>query len=299
MNANTARLEELKASAKDQAAQIDALKKALDEAQSKARAAAASGGGGVSPYGEPAPDPAGKLGLGRDALPEEVAAWDGDVFPDGRGLPEGSGDVATGEELFLDRCATCHGDFGEGSGRWPVLAGGLDSLTDEDPVKTVGSYWPYLSTAYDYIHRSMPFGAAQTLSDDEAYAILAYILYSNDLVDEDFVLSKDNFLSVAMPNADGFIVDDRPETEYKKWRTEPCMTNCKDEVHITMHARVLDVTPDDGTGGDHASAAPAGGETQMASATETPAAAPASAPAIDPELAKKGEKVFKKCKACH
>ncbi len=97
---------------------------------------------------------------------------------------------------------------------WPVLAGGFGTLGDKDPVKTVGSYWPYLSTVWDYVNRSMPFGEAQSLSADEVYAIVAYMLYSNDLVDEDFVLSDTNFAEFEMHNARGFVVDDRPETEY-------------------------------------------------------------------------------------
>ena len=102
----------------------------------------------------------GKYGLGRTALPSEIQAWDIDVLPDGRGLPAGKGDAIVGEEIFANKCASCHGDFAEGVGNWPALAGGFDTLADEDPVKTVGSYWPYLSTLWDYINRSMPFGGA-------------------------------------------------------------------------------------------------------------------------------------------
>jgi cytochrome c len=184
-----------------------------------------------------------KLGLGRPALPEEIAAWDLDVRPDGTGLPAGSGDVWTGDELFGEHCAVCHGDFAEGIDNWPKLAGGMGTLNHEDPLKTVGSYWPYLSTTWDYVNRSMPFGNAQSLEPDEVYAIVAYILYSNNLVDEDFVLSNETFLDVEMPNANGFIIDDRTTTE-AHFVTEPCMENCKEEVEITMRARVLDVTPD-------------------------------------------------------
>ncbi len=111
-----------------------------------------------------APALAEGLGLGRAALPEEIAAWDMTVLPDGTGLPEGSGDVLTGEEVFAEKCAVCHGDFAEGLDSWPVLAGGDGTLTDRRPVKTVGSYWPYLSTVFDYVHRSMPFGEAQTVT---------------------------------------------------------------------------------------------------------------------------------------
>lgn len=235
-----------------------------------------------------------KLGLGRAALPEEIAAWDLDVSPDGTGLPEGSGSVEYGETVFSESCASCHGDFAEGLGNWPKLAGGEDTLARRDPVKTVGSYWPYLSTVWDYVHRSMPFGAAQTLSTDDVYAMTAYILYSNYLVDSDFVLSKDNFLDVEMPNADGFIIDDREEAEAHFW-TEPCMENCKDEVEITMYASVLDVTP--GTTEDDASAeADTVAEADQA-AEEAPETAGAAEP--DPELVAEGEKVFRKCQACH
>ncbi|MCR8726198.1 c-type cytochrome [Frigidibacter sp. ROC022] len=239
------------------------------------------------------------LGLGRPALPEEIAAWDHDVRPDGQGLPPGSGDVLTGEELFSDNCAACHGEFAEGVDNWPKLAGGFDTLDRKDPVKTVGSYWPYLSTVWDYVHHSMPFGNAQTLSNDETYAIVAYILYSNDLVDEDFTLSNENFLSVEMPNAAGFIEDDREAVELPLFSQPPCMENCKDSVEITAHASVLDVTPDDGT--DDAAAVEPAPEDQ-AQAVEPPAPEPepvALVEAPDPALVEKGAKVFKKCAACH
>ncbi len=258
------------------------------EIQNEAKRQLASAGGAL--IREPAPVAAEGYGLGRTALPEEIAAWDVDVLPDGRGLPEGRGDVFTGEEVFAEICASCHGDFAEGVDNWPVLAGGFDTLDDKDPVKTVGSYWPYLSTVWDYVHRSMPFGNAQTVTADETYAIVAYILYSNDMVDEDFELSHENFREFTMYNADGFIVDDRAETEYPIWRTEPCMENCKDGVEITMRASVLDVTPEEETGmaeeEDHAA-------TEVASTDTTVVAA------ADPALIEAGEKAFKKCQACH
>jgi len=222
------------------------------------------------------------FGLGRAALPEEIAAWDKDVSPDGTGLPKGSGDVLVGEEIFADQCASCHGDFAEGVDNWPKLAGGWDTLADEDPLKTVGSYWPYLSTTWDYVNRSMPFGNAQSLQPDEVYAIVAYILYSNDLVDEDFVLSDETLAGFELPNVDGFIVDDRAKTEYAAWSAEPCMENCKDEVAVTMRAMVLDVTPEE----EGADEPPTEDEE-------------ASVVGFDAELALAGETVFKKCKACH
>ena len=188
----------------------------------------------------------GPLGLGRKALDEEITAWDLEIAPAGTGLPVGSGSVSYGEEIFSEQCGACHGDFAEGVDRWPELAGGEGTLADDDPLKTVGSYWPYLSTAWDYIHMSMPFGDAQSLSDDDVYAMLAYILYSNDIIDEeDFVLSNENFLDVEMPNAEGFIIDDRDMTEYPVFSQDPCMEDCKVNVEVTMRARVLDVTPED------------------------------------------------------
>jgi cytochrome c len=238
---------------------------------------------------------AAKFGLGRAALPEEIAAWDVDIFPDGRGLPEGRGNVEDGEEIFAEKCASCHGDFGEGVDNWPVLVGGFDTLADKDPVKTVGSYWPYLSTVWDYIHRSMPFGGAQTLTDDETYALVAYILYANDFVDDDFELSHENFAEVQMYNKDGFIVDDRAETEYAIWRSEPCMTRCKTDVKITMRSSTLNVTPvDEVADGTPMAAAD---NAQKAPVVEAPPEP--EKPKLDPELVSAGEKVFKKCKACH
>jgi S-disulfanyl-L-cysteine oxidoreductase SoxD len=233
-------------------------------------------------------------GLGRAALPEEIAAWNLDVLPDGTGLPEGQGDAIVGEEIFAAKCAACHGDFAEGIGNWPKLAGGMDTLDHEDPLKTVGSYWPYLSTSFDYIRRSMPYGNAGTLTADETYAIVAYILYSNDLIEDDFVLSKETFLDVKMPNADGFILDNRMETEVAIWSGEPCMTDCKDSVEVTMRALVLDVTPEEETteaAAEEPAAEPVAAEPQPAPEPEVTA--------VDPALIAAGEKVFRKCKACH
>lgn len=245
---------------------------------------------------------AGEYGLGRPALPEEIAAWNLDVSPDGSGLPPGSGSVEDGEMLFSDNCASCHGEFAEGVDNWPKLAGGEDTLARKDPVKTVGSYWPHLSTTWDYVHRSMPFGAAQTLSTDDVYAITAYILFSNYLVDDDFVLTNENFLEVEMPNSDGFIVDDRETAEAHFW-AEPCLEDCKDNVEITMHATVLDVTPGtaEATEADATVTAAAEPEADVqASAVPQPAASEmATGEGADPAMLAAGEKAFAKCKACH
>ena len=307
--------------AEAEAARAAELEAQIAEVKAAAEARMASG----MNLTEPAPASEGGFGLGREALPEEIAAWDVDVLPDGRGLPEGSGDVFTGEEVFVEKCAACHGDFAEGVDNWPVLAGGFDTLGNKDPVKTVGSYWPYLSTVWDYVHRSMPFGEAGTLTADETYAITAYILYSNDLVDDDFELSRDNFTEVEMHNTDGFVVDDRPEAEYTEWQTEPCMENCKEEVEVTMRSVFLVETPPEGGSNsvmnhgtlDNIPTFTAAGPSFIPETADKPAATEAAATDVeveeaatltqasergvpdDAELVKEGEKVFRKCKSCH
>lgn len=184
------------------------------------------------------------IALGRPALAEEIAAWNIDVRADGEGLPPGKGSVKEGEDLFLQNCAVCHGEFGEGAGRWPVLAGGRGTLKSERPEKTIGSFWPYASTVFDYVHRAMPFGSNMTLSADQTYAIVAYLLNLNDLVPENYVLSKENFPKVDLPNEANFFDDDRETSEKAFWKKSPCMTDCTGEVHVTARAQILNVTPD-------------------------------------------------------
>ena len=296
----------------------------------EAKAARLTGGvpGVVRVAAPGAPEaPEGGFGLGRPALEAEVAAWDIDIRPDGMGLPEGSGDVWTGEEIFVEKCAACHGDFGEAVGRWPQLAGGDGTLTSDDPVKTIGSYWPYLSTAWDYIYRAMPFGEAQSLEPDEVYAIVAYLMYLNNDVDDDFTLSRDNFLDVPLGNADGFFMDDRAETELPAFSGEPCMSDCTDgPVAVTMRSRVLDVTPDSGvvteavqaSDGDNGITEDDASEETAALLVQDPEAVAtaetgeageaiveasqegkAALDAIDPALVAEGEGVFRKCASCH
>ena len=163
----------------------------------------------------PAPRPAeGGYGLGAARpCPKRSPRGTSTSVQTVRGLPVGSGDVWTGEELYVTLCSSCHGDFGEAVGRWPMLSGGFGTLDAEDPVKTVGSYWPYISTVWDYVHRAMPYGAAQTLTDDEVYAITAYLLYLNNVVDDDFELSNETFAEVALTNEGGFFMDDRDDVE--------------------------------------------------------------------------------------
>ncbi len=190
-----------------------------------------------------------KLGLGRAALPEEIAAWDTDVRADGKGLPAGKGSVKQGDDIFQAQCAACHGEFGQGVGRWPVLAGGLDTLKADRPDKTVGSFWPDLSTVFDYVRRAMPYGNAQSLSNDEVYALTAYLLSMNDIVkDENFELNDKNFTSIKMPNAAAFFDDDRETSEKQFWGKEPCMKNCRTAPKVTGRAISVDVTPDSKAG---------------------------------------------------
>jgi cytochrome c len=190
-------------------------------------------------------EPTRKYGIGRAATPQEIAGWDIDVRPDGQGLPPGSGSVKDGEAIYMGRCAACHGEFGEGAGRWPPVAGGRGTLATHDPNKTVGSYFPYLSTLFDYTRHAMPFGDSQSLTNDELYAVVAYVLWLNDVVPEGFVLSRETWSTVRMPNEGGFHDDDRETAERAFWNPAPCMTGCKAEVKITGRARALDVTPQD------------------------------------------------------
>ena len=183
----------------------------------------------VTEYNASAVHTSGHFGYGKNASAEEIAGWDIDVRPDGMGLPPGSGTAEDGEMLYEDQCAICHGSFGEGVGRNPILAGGEGTLTEPRPEKTVGSFWPYASTLWDYIHRAMPFEKPESLSDDEVYAISAYVLYLNDLLDYDFELNQDNLASIEMPNRDGFFLDDRPDV-----MNERCMSNCKDPANIMI-----------------------------------------------------------------
>jgi mono/diheme cytochrome c family protein len=145
-------------------------------------------------------------GLGRPATSEEIALEDIDVRADGRGLPAGHGSVAEGAVLFASTCAACHGERGE-KPLIPALhlTGGRGTLATAAAIQTVGSYWPYATTLFDYIRRAMPFTAPQSLSADQVYAVTAYILRLNDIVPDDTVLDATNLPKVPMPNRDGFI----------------------------------------------------------------------------------------------
>ncbi|KDB02979.1 cytochrome C [Defluviimonas sp. 20V17] len=188
--------------------------------------------------------PAAAGPVGRAALRAEIAAWNIDIRPDGAGLPPGQGSVTDGEALYAEACAACHGDFGEGLGRYPALSGGQGTLKADRPTKTVGSFWPHLSTLFDYTRRAMPAYQGQSLTDDQVYALTAYILNLNDLVPADFTLTRQNFTTIRLPNADGFRPDDRATAEDPLFRAPPCRQDCRTAPRITARASP-DVTPDD------------------------------------------------------
>jgi S-disulfanyl-L-cysteine oxidoreductase SoxD len=147
--------------------------------------------------------------IGTPVNATDIAAWNIDVAPDGHGLPPGSGDVATGARIFATKCAACHGAKGEGV-IGDRLTGGRGTLASANPVRTVGSYWPYATTLFDYIRRAMPYNAPQSLSADEVYALSAWILNQNGIVPEDTRLDAHSLAAIRMPNRDGFVGDPRP-----------------------------------------------------------------------------------------
>jgi len=153
-----------------------------------------------------------QTGLGREPTAEELGAAGYTVFPDGKGLPAGRGSAVEGKAVYQQFCAACHGRNAEGD-EAAALVGGRDSLTSERPRKTVESYWPYTTTLWDYIRRSMPYESPGSLTDDEVYAVVAHLLHLGGIVEEDAVLDQETLPKIEMPNRDGFIPDDRPDTQ--------------------------------------------------------------------------------------
>ncbi len=171
------------------------------------------------------------LGLGQPVTPQRITAWDIDVGPDGAGLPRGQGTASEGEPIFLAKCAACHGEFGEGAGRFPALVSDSTELTAERPRKTVGNCWPYATTLWDYINRGMPFGNAQSLSADEVYSMVAYILSMNEIIDDEQVMNAHTLPRVQMPNRNGFITATGTDIKVKA-----CMHDCVDKVVVSSRA---------------------------------------------------------------
>ena len=150
------------------------------------------------------------LGVGHAPTEEDLRGLSVMVTTDGAGLPPGSGSALLGKQVIAERCASCHGSAGEG-GDGPALAGGQGTLATAKPKRTVGSYWPYATTLWDYVNRAMPFNRPGTLTHDEVYAVSAYVLFLNDLVGEKQVLNAKTLPRVRMPNRDGFVTDPRPD----------------------------------------------------------------------------------------
>ena len=159
-------------------------------------------------------------GIGRAATPAEIAGWNIDIGRDGSGLPPGSGSVNHGREIFEQQCAACHGDKGQG-GVGDQLAGGQGTLATPKPVRTVGSYWPYAPTLFDYIRRAMPQNAPQSLDNDDVYAVSAYILNLNGLLPGDATLDAGTLRAIRMPNRSMFVGDPRPDV-----RNPACLSDC-------------------------------------------------------------------------
>jgi cytochrome c len=154
------------------------------------------------------------FGFGQPVTDDELAGWDIDIKPDGTGLPPGSATIEDAKRVYEQYGAAFHGPNGEGTDAAPRLVGGMGSLDTADPVKTVGSYWPYATTVFDYIRRAMPASAPQTLTNDEYYALTAWVLWANGLIDDDAVIDQDTLPQVQMPNRDGFTSPDpRPDVE--------------------------------------------------------------------------------------
>ncbi|WP_430869558.1 c-type cytochrome [Cupriavidus basilensis] len=171
------------------------------------------------------PAQAQTYGLGLLASERDLAAWNIDVTPDGAGLPPGSGSVARGRQVYESQCAACHGVKGEGKPA-DALVGGQGSLNraqadGKPPLKTIGSFWPYATTVFDFINRAMPYNAPQSLKPDEVYAVTAYLLHLNGILPSDTVLDASTLPRVRMPNRDGFVVDGRPDTG-----NVPCRRGC-------------------------------------------------------------------------
>jgi len=155
-----------------------------------------------------------KYGVGHAPSLEESRLMGVSIAPDGKGLPEGSGTAATAKETYANRCAKCHGANGEGRESVP-LAGGQGTLKNPKPLKTVGSFWPYATTLFDYINRAMPFDRPGTLTTDQVYSLTAYVLFLNGIVGENTAIDARSLPKVEMPNRHGFVADPRPDVGVK------------------------------------------------------------------------------------
>jgi cytochrome c len=169
---------------------------------------------------QPLPD---KPRFGKAVSEADLAAWNIDIrTPDGQGLPAGRGSVAQGRQVYAAKCVACHGVDAKGGAVYGSMVGGIGSFKGAPRVLTPGSMYPYAPILFDYMRRSMPMDRPQTLTNDEVYALSAYLLNLNGLVPADAVMDAQSLPRVQMPNRDGFLQDDRPDTQATR-----CMTNCK------------------------------------------------------------------------
>ncbi|PHS55644.1 MAG: MFS transporter [Sulfurimonas sp.] len=210
-----------------------------------------------------------KLNYGRVPTANELKAWDTDIMPDGTGLPDGQGSVEEGDELYETQCASCHGEFGSGGKGYPTLSGGsIDSLKNQRtcpgmdaPKRTIGSYWPQVSTLLWYIRDAMPYAHPKSFTNNELYAVTAYLLAQNEILidgkemEDEFVLNKENIMKIKLPNRDGFFpkIDgpDGIENVRKFFQDRKnygavgtrCMTNCGKEAVKRIGMEITNVVP--------------------------------------------------------